>query len=123
MDLETARRIARTPDKHKPPRLWRSLSILMRWAAEPCTDAEYWRRIKVCRKVKEEAEYIEYLALKKARKYRPKRSEPSTLSLNGLRRGWFETARAAASSGYRSAASPRYRRALAPMPSSASPPT
>jgi len=62
MDLAMARQIARRPASYRTNRLGRALSILLRWAKEPCTDAEYRRRLAACRRVKEEAEYLEYMA-------------------------------------------------------------
>lgn len=79
MDLATARMISRRPESYKIERLTRALSILMRWAGEPCTDREYEIRLNAARRVFHEIQYLMYELEKKAkRRYRPKRVEPTT---------------------------------------------
>lgn len=121
MDLAMARQVARRPASYKVHRLWRALSILMRWAAEPCTDAEYWRRIAACRRVKNEAEYIEYMEARRSeKKYRPPKTEPTTFVYSGPRRGSSKTGAAAGSSGFLAKALSRSQAATALKPPSVS---
>jgi hypothetical protein len=51
MDLAGAQSIARRPEGRRPRVLDRALSILMRWAQEPCVKKEYEKRLSACRKV------------------------------------------------------------------------
>ncbi len=51
MDLAEARRIGLRPQVYRSERWPRALSILMRWASEPCRNRDYERRIEMCRKV------------------------------------------------------------------------
>ena len=51
MDLAEAQRIGKTPYAYRPGLWERALSILKRWAAEPCLKVDYDRRLELCRRV------------------------------------------------------------------------
>jgi hypothetical protein len=70
MDLDEAIRISKNPARQKPYRLERALRILMRWAGEPCSDADYKTRLQIAARV-----FVPYRAWKDAIEAEQKRYE------------------------------------------------
>jgi len=72
MNLEQARKIGLRPQVYRPE-LWpRALSILMRWASEPCVQREYNRRLGMCRKIHFAiGEWIERMEKERKKPWRP----------------------------------------------------
>lgn len=74
MNLEQAKRIGLRPTLYRPVLWGRALSILMRWAAEPCRQREYNVRLNMCRKVHGcIGAWIERQEKLKARKWKPRK--------------------------------------------------